>query len=364
MKFCSDCFNDSEIKSIINSIDNHDICDVLNKESDHVYDTTKHTVLTNYFDTLIELYTPASECKTEIDENDYVKLKYDLKDTWGIFDSNCSHRNVHNIVKSICEDKYNESKQIFNDNIVIEELHDINYKKEHSLLSGYSWDDFCESLKKRNRFHTSIFNTKLFSQYCWAVQKKYKTGTKFFRARISSKNGFDIKNMGCPPFEFSKAGRVNAEGVECLYLSNNLQTTINEIRPGVGDYITVATFELQEDILVADLKEINRISPFSELSPSFMIDYALNKEILHKIHEEMSKVVRHSDSKLDYVPTQYICDFIKTLEQDKVKFAGVEYCSTVRPDGYNVAVFDQSLFKGVDTRIIEIASLHYDQKVM
>lgn len=221
MKFCSDCFSDSEIKSIINSIDNHDICDVLKKESDHVYDTQKHTLLTNYFETLIDLYTLASECKTEIDENDYVKLKYDLKDTWGIFDSNCSHRNVHNIVKSICEDKYKESKQIFNDNIVIEELHDINYKNAHSLLSGYSWDEFCESLKKRNRFHTSIFNRELFSQYCWAVQKKYKAGTKFYRARISSKTGFDIKFMGCPPFEFSKAGRVNAEGVECLYLSDS-----------------------------------------------------------------------------------------------------------------------------------------------
>ena len=33
MKFCSDCFEDTEIKNIINSINNTDTCDVLNKKS-------------------------------------------------------------------------------------------------------------------------------------------------------------------------------------------------------------------------------------------------------------------------------------------------------------------------------------------
>ena len=46
MKFCSDCFEDTEIKNIINSINNTDTCDVLNKKSEHIYDTDKHDNLT------------------------------------------------------------------------------------------------------------------------------------------------------------------------------------------------------------------------------------------------------------------------------------------------------------------------------
>ena len=36
MKFCSECFNDTEIKGIIDKIDNEDICEVTNKQSKHI----------------------------------------------------------------------------------------------------------------------------------------------------------------------------------------------------------------------------------------------------------------------------------------------------------------------------------------
>ena len=55
MKFCSDCFKDTEIKNIINSINNTDICDVLNKLSKHIYDTDKHDNLTPYFESLLDV---------------------------------------------------------------------------------------------------------------------------------------------------------------------------------------------------------------------------------------------------------------------------------------------------------------------
>ena len=365
MKFCSDCFEDTEIKNIINSINNTDTCDVLNKKSEHIYDTDKHDNLTPYFESLLDVYTPISECKIKIDKANYIRLKYDLKYTWDIFESNCKPEIIHNIVKSICKEKYEETPDIFDEDIVILELYDEEYKKEQSLLRTNSWEDFKNSLIRDNRYHTNIFNTKLFEQYCWAALKKYHAGTKFYRGRISNKDGYSIEEMGCPPFKNSKAGRVNAEGVECLYLANNIETTINEVRAGVADYVTIAAFELQEDIIVTDLKNINKISPLSIPDSNFLINYAINKEHLSKINKEMSKIVRQSDSKLDYVPTQYICDFIKTLEQkgiddNIIKFAGVEYDSTLCQDGYNIAIFEPNLFKGVNTEVHQINSLKYE----
>lgn len=62
--------------------------------------------------------------------------------------------------------------------------------------------------------------------------------------------------------------------------------------------LQLATFELQKDIIIADLKNINKISPFSIPDANFLVNYAINKEHLSKINEEMSKVVRLSDTKL------------------------------------------------------------------
>ena len=43
------------------------------------------------------------------------------------------------------------------------------------------------------------------------------------------------------------------------------------------------------------------------------MEYAINKEHLNKINDEMGKIMRRSDSALDYVPTQYITDFVKSI---------------------------------------------------
>lgn len=41
-----------------------------------------------------------------------------------------------------------------------------------------------------------------------------------------------------------------------------------------------------------------------------MCGVALNKPVLQQIDEEMGRSVRSSDNHLDYIPTQYLCDFI------------------------------------------------------
>ena len=68
MKFCSNCFNDTEIKNIINSINNTDVCDIHNVKSEHIYDTDKHDNLVPYFEALVDVYTVASESQIEIDK--------------------------------------------------------------------------------------------------------------------------------------------------------------------------------------------------------------------------------------------------------------------------------------------------------
>ena len=74
----------------------------------------------------------------------------------------------------------------------------------------------------------------------------------------------------------------------------------------------------------------------------------------------MSKALRRSDSTLDYVPTQYIVDFIKSIEHNGVQeYDGIEYNSTTNPGGYNLAIFNPALFECITVDVYDIEQLQY-----
>ena len=364
MKLSSNCFNDSELKGIIDSINNEDICDIYGISSEHIYDTEKHSELIPYFESLIGVYTPTSESDIEIDKSKTLRLKYDILENWDIFKSDITHEKAYLILKNICHEKYAETPELFDDDIIIEELYDNNYKKNHSLLKIYTWAEFTNSLIKSNRYHTNHFNEEILKLFCSIIKKHYKTGQRFYRGRVSKKEGIPKDEMGAPKFEYSRDGRANASGVECLYLASEIDTTINEVRAGKSDYITIGTFELQQDITIVDLKRIDKISPFAiDENEIPLVDYAINKKFLKKINEEMGKVIRKNDSRLDYIPTQYISDYIKSLEINSTgMYSGIEYNSTICSSGYNLAIFYPNLFKCVETNVYEVSSLVYDYK--
>jgi hypothetical protein len=199
-----------------------------------------------------------------------------------------------------------------------------------------------------------MFNAQAFESLLTAIAKPYHTGKCFYRARLShNKNGFDINNMGIPPKGKRSAGRINPEGIGVLYLSSDCITVLNEVRATTFDYVTIGKFQLKEDIAIVNLSGISTTSPFrygGELEK-----YIANRKVLQEIALELAKPLRRSDSSLEYLPTQYIAEFIKSLEYD-----GVEYASTLRDGGFNLAVFDGSLFECVETYTVEVKEISYE----
>ena len=357
MIICNDCFADSEIRSRIESHSKKGYCDFCKKQSLYTYDTEEDEYLKGVFDGIIGIYTPVSELPEGYDTSRQTFLKHEIKSVWNIF-SNLSENQINDILKIMASELYQENSALFDSPIINTYLDDTDYLKENSMLCGCDWNQFVEALKHENRFHTKYMNTKILDVFCSYIRKTYKKGTKFYRGRVSSAKGFDIEHMGAPEPHQASEGRANSSGIRRLYLANDEETTIHEIRAGAFDYISIGCFELKEDITVVDLKMIDKISPIIEALDA--VQYLINKEHLNKINMEMGKALRRSDSPLDYVPTQYITDFIQAITHNgKKEYAGIEYQSTLNPNGYNLAIFDPSLFDCISVETYQVTELIY-----
>jgi len=362
MKFCSHCIVDGELQPIIEGLGQvESFCPVCGKRRAFIYDTDVNSELTEYFEQLLEIYTPESLLPPEFPAEEKKLLVTELTDRWHIFSTKLNSTDVYRIIKALCAEKYGAMPSLFDAPVGIAELSDEKFQSEHSLLRSNSWDDFVDSVKNQNRFHTNHIELTILNRYCSFIRKVYKKGTVFFRGRISPEEGFLTEDMGDPPSEKATAGRANSAGIRCLYLASDPDTTIHEIRAGVFDFVSVGRFELKEDIVVVDLKVIDHISPF--IDGCDFLEHAINKEHLKRINMEIGRALRRSDSVLDYIPTQYIADFIKSILHDgKPEYAGIEYNSTLNLSGQNLAIFYPELFVCTDVEVYHITELHYEKE--
>lgn len=158
---------------------------------------------------------------------------------------------------------------------------------------------------------------------------------KWFRARISiGGDNFRADEMGPPPKHLASHGRANPAGIPYLYLASLPDTAVAEIRPHTGEQACVGEFT------VGDIKAVDLRSPRESVSP-FILGEAgpigqlrADLPLLERLGEELTRPVLPHGAAIDYIPSQYLCEFIK-----KSGFDGVVYRSSVS-DGFNLALFE------------------------
>lgn len=355
---CEKCFIDTEIKAVIKSLNCKGNCEICQNKGVFIYDISKNDILTIMFNELLEIYSKKNDLPGFPKEK-LTMLKDDLYDRWNIF--SIDKEKIYHLIKEICKDKYNDEPSIFDDSVGIRELYDQKYIYENSVLRNHSWSDFVNAIKQNNRFHTDHINLEVFKQYCEAAAFSFKSNTILHRARIW--NGdvpWDKKQMGAPPGGRASGGRINPVGISYLYLCSDSETAIREIRAGIHECISVATFKLnatlKSQLKIVDLSLFTQISPFiaSTENPDFYTSYAIDIKHLHEIHDSIAEPMGKQDRQLEYLPTQYLCDFIKSCGYD-----GVKYSSTMDSNHYNLAVFDVNLFKCKSIKQYKIEKLNY-----
>ncbi|GCD10347.1 RES domain-containing protein [Clostridium tagluense] len=144
-----------------------------------------------------------------------------------------------------------------------------------------------------------------------------------------------ICEIGPSPSKYVKNNRMSPAGISYMYVAENADTTIREIRPKIGDNILLGKFKLKKDLKILNLSEIPNMPMENLFSPKYNHSLIFAKEFLIEFTKEISKPMKKEDNTdVEYVPTQVLAEYIKMLGYD-----GIKYESSLEKDEYNYVLF-------------------------
>jgi hypothetical protein len=342
MKCCSGCFQSAEIKYLIESKQALSQCDLCGQVAVPCVDARE---LIFNFTPLLDLYDTSEHGRPL--EN---RLLSDFPDS--IF-SNLDEERVKRLLDAIFADDADATSKYLGQPVVLACEEDGERKEEITKLVT-TWERFCNEIKTENRFHIkNSLDLDRLRTLLSVIESNVPAGRILYRARICAEDGLTAGDMGQPPRSKARGGRANPEGISYLYLASDEATAIHEVRAGLLDYVCVGEFQLKEAISIIDLMDIGKKDPFAFVGTlegsSALENFIAFRPFLSKLGEELSRPLRPSDSELDYIPTQYLTEFIKSQG-----YAGVRYGSAQRPNGHNFAIFNPEKFECIRINLKEV----------
>lgn len=273
--------------------------------------------LTDYFEALLEIY--------EIDAKGKLLAEW-LRDDWGMFSLPSMGKPQ---IEKLLYDIFNEENVIRNK---------FSPSKLCMTETLERWEKFREELMHQNRFFpdAQIDLDRLSVLLSRLVVESIEVSDTWYRARLQQGDApFSLKEMGPPPNTTASHGRANPPGIPYLYLGSTPETAIAELRPHTGEKATVANFSVSKGLKFIDLRD-----PRTQILPFVLEDTneiaLLRGDIgfLERLGEELTRPVLPQGAAIDYLPSQYLCEFVK-----KSSYDGVIYKSSVS-GGINLALFD------------------------
>lgn len=348
MNCCSECFNSPYLKDKINRNKSVGECDFCGSVNTHIIDPRE---LSYSFQSIFDLYVIGDSGKQATHQ-----LEHDFS---GLIFSTSNHETVDKLLRAIFTDDLQTYGDYLNNNILLSCNENPQYTKEVSSLQ-LTWENFVNEIKSINRFHiTSVFDFAKLEHILKINSVKISKGKIFYRGRLSDVAGFPKEQMRNPPNHLAKSGRANPVGISYLYIANDLMTTLFETRAALHDYVSIGEFRLQEDIQIIDLKEIGNQDPFDLAQNELLEDYLAYLPFLKRLGYELSKPIRRQDSELDYLPTQYLTEFIKSIKSD-----GVAYGSSLNKVGQNLAIFNPEKFECIKVNVYEIMDITFNHQLV
>lgn len=337
---CKDCIGSSAYSRIYSDYDQQQgFCDFCREASDALGDIE---VLSEAVESIMALYkTSGSE------EHDARKIEDCLAQDWGMFNSEMSSEEKNKILCSAL--KFSKVE------LVSGQLYVPKYAEAHiSIAPSKAWADLSDELRFRNRFFPSNFEgeARVAMAKALALSSKILSSGQFvYRARLLQENqNFGLKDMGAPPPEKAKSGRANPQGLPHLYAAFDATTSAIESRAGIRQYLNVAKMVLKYDITCVDLSDFSSINLFDYFQDDSeaILEILAKRRLLVDLGKALSAPMRHEDDLLTYVPTQFLCEFVKSQN-----YSAVIFSSSLNKSGKNLVVFDLGCFNIQDSSDIQ-----------
>lgn len=315
MLCCSHCFTDRSLETFIERVSEESgdcpLCDTRNVP------LCKPSALSKLLEPLFELYTPT-------DSPSGAPIHELIDKDWQIL----SHSGAAEVLESIAAELGISSHDRF----------ELRGAPDGSLVT--KWNDFAEELKTRNRFFPNTRHDANFLSFLLGnLYTPLLSGTRVFRARIKNGPGqYAPRDLKMPPSGVATAGRANPQGIPYFYTASDSDTAVSEVRPQRGETICVGEFEVLANLQLVDLRDPYRT--FTPFGHEYGLDEILLKglPLLKHLGEELAKPVLRSRAQLEYLPSQYLCEFIKMNGAD-----GIIYNSSLG-QGSNYATFTDKSF--------------------
>ena len=182
---------------------------------------------------------------------------------------------------------------------------------------------------------------EIYSDYDYDETPELVKAQKKWRKNIRFK-GWNAEDSGAPPADYIGNGRANPDHIRYLYLSEDSVTPVYEVRPIIGDTVSVAKFRLKKEVKLYDL--------------TLDIHDIVNEEVVefprlyNTIGEMFSKPYNGDATK--YLPTQYIAETIK-----KMGFDGLRFRSSLHKEGINIVLFNPEDCFAFASDLIEVKGI-------
>ncbi|MGE0076271.1 MAG: RES domain-containing protein [Bacteroidales bacterium] len=340
MKVCVHCFNDIELKQFIQvEATEKGRCDYCSNGEEA--ELVLIDELLDFFSEFINIF--------KLDDRG-ISLNQLIQKDWELFSV---HTNIDKILSTILKEI--NSPLTFSDKVT--------YIDEIVECISY-WEYLKEEIKWEKRFLT---NTDILDDLGWVNFFNQRNTIEwprhepFFRARLhynGNQKEFSTSDMGCPDKIIVPAGRANPQGIPYLYLSKSIDTVLYEVRSTFLDELSIGSFYIKEKDSVVLVDFTEKVSVFSRVDE--IIEYAKSILLKRLISNDLSKPIRRYDSEIEYIPTQFICEYI----HNRSSADGIIFNSSLHQGGKNIVLFNQDKLECKKVELYRISHVNIVGKLV
>lgn len=242
----------------------------------------------------------------------------------------------------------------------------------------YNWQAFCKMVKEKVRFvfyqagmnldaqnnPAAILDTIANYTEMVKLTKRVDRNIKLYRCRTHETNNWfgKVSDFAPPPVEYAASGRMNAEGINVLYLTLDPETALQETSVCGRGYATIVSLRVKDSVSVLDLTKIKSM----KLPSVFDVENRNKRSPIMFLRKFAESISQQSTIKgIDYVPTQIVTEYFRYVQTaNKGGYAGILYDSVQNPGGKCLVLFltrEEFLKEKYGLHIIPNATIYYQK---